>query len=81
MRIGEFAKRTGTSRRLLPCLDKPHTIYAPYVTPEMIATLQHEQARLTERVECLARNRDAIAHDLDTVLTVTSANTENMATT
>jgi hypothetical protein len=31
------------------------------VTPEMIAKLQREQARLSERIECLTRNRDAIA--------------------
>jgi hypothetical protein len=49
------------------------------VTPEMIATLQREQARLSERIECLTRNRDAIADYLDTVLSVKSANTENRA--
>ncbi|MEV6899176.1 MerR family transcriptional regulator [Amycolatopsis sp. NPDC051372] len=57
-------------QQLLPCLDKPHTIYAPFVTPEMIVTLQHEQARLSERIEFLTRNRDAIADYLGTVLTV-----------
>ncbi|WP_326837732.1 MerR family transcriptional regulator [Amycolatopsis rhabdoformis] len=64
-------------QQLLPCLDKPETIYAPFVTPEMIATLRREQARLSERVECLARNRDAIADYLGTVLRVTSADTES----
>ena len=34
--------------QLLPCLDKPQTIYVPDVTPEMIATLQREQAGLSE---------------------------------
>ncbi len=57
-------------QQLLPCLDKPQTIYVPYVTPEMVDTLQHEQARLSERIECLTRNRDAIADYLDTVLSV-----------
>jgi DNA-binding transcriptional MerR regulator len=65
--------------QLLPCLDKPQTIYVPNVTPEMIATLQREQARLSERIECLTRNRDAIAAYLDTVLSVKSANTESRA--
>jgi DNA-binding transcriptional MerR regulator len=64
-------------QQLLPCLDKPQTIYVPYVKPEMIATLQREQARLSERIECLTRNRDAIADYLDTVLSVKSANTES----
>ncbi|MDT0469868.1 MerR family transcriptional regulator [Streptomyces gibsoniae] len=67
-------------QQLLPCLDKPQTIYVPNVTPEMIATLQREQVRLAERIECLTRNRDAIADYLDTVLSVRSANTESMAT-
>jgi hypothetical protein len=34
----------------------------------MIATLRREHSRLSERIECLARNRDAIADYLDTVL-------------
>jgi DNA-binding transcriptional MerR regulator len=57
---------------LLPCLDRPQTIYVPNVTPEMIATLQREQARLSERIESLTRNRDAIADYLDTVIRVKS---------
>jgi DNA-binding transcriptional MerR regulator len=55
-------------QQLLPCLDKPQTIYASDVKPEMIATLQREQARLSQRIEFLTRNRDAIAGYLDTVL-------------
>ena len=65
--------------QLLPCLDKPQTIYVPDVTPEMIATLRRERDRLSERIEFLARNRDAIADYLDTVLSVKSANTERGA--
>ncbi|MEU1621155.1 MerR family transcriptional regulator [Streptomyces sp. NPDC005722] len=60
-------------KEILPCLDKPQTIYTPYVTPEMVATLRREQAGLSERIEFLTRNRDAIADYLDTVLRVTSA--------
>lgn len=63
-------------QQLLPCLDKPQTIYVPDVTPEMIATLQREQVRLSQRIEFLTRNRDAIADYLDTVLSVKSANRE-----
>jgi DNA-binding transcriptional MerR regulator len=59
--------------QLLPCLDTPDTIYVPDVTPEMIATLQREQAGLSQRIECLTRNRDAIAGYLDKVLTVKAA--------
>jgi DNA-binding transcriptional MerR regulator len=67
-------------RDLLPCLDQPQTIYVPDVTPEMTVTLQHEQARLSERIEFLTRNRDAIADYLDKVLSVKAANTEGSAT-
>jgi DNA-binding transcriptional MerR regulator len=63
-------------QQLLPCLDMPQTIYVPNVTLEMVATLRHEQARLSERIECLTRNRDAIADYLEQVLSVKSANDE-----
>jgi DNA-binding transcriptional MerR regulator len=64
-------------RQLLPCLDQPQSIYVPEVTPEMIATLQREQTRLTERIDCLARNRNAIADYLATVISVKAANNES----
>jgi DNA-binding transcriptional MerR regulator len=60
--------------QLLPCLDQPQTIYVPDVTPEMLDTLRHEQARLSERIDFLTRNRDAIANYVDKVLSVKSAN-------
>jgi DNA-binding transcriptional MerR regulator len=47
-------------KQLLPCLDTPWTIYCPDPTPEMIATLERERDQMTRRIECLARNRDAI---------------------
>ncbi|WP_436790409.1 MerR family transcriptional regulator [Yinghuangia sp. YIM S10712] len=58
-------------RQILPCLDKPRTIYFPDATPEMIATLQREQDRMTERIHCLTRNRDAIGEYLAAVLAYT----------
>ena len=67
-------------RQLLPCLDQPQTIYVPDVTPEMIATLRREQARLSERIEFLTRNRDAVADYLGKVLSVKASNAENRAT-
>lgn len=63
--------------QLLPCLDQPQTIYVPFVTPEMIDTLRHEQARLSERIDFLTRNRDAIADYVDKVLSVKVANSEH----
>ncbi|MEU7769343.1 MerR family transcriptional regulator [Nocardia sp. NPDC049190] len=67
-------------QQFLPCLDTPQTIYVPDVTTEMIATLRSEQAWLSERIECLTRNKDAIAGYLDKVLSVKSANNGGRAT-
>ncbi|MGW4488666.1 MerR family transcriptional regulator [Amycolatopsis sp. NPDC004368] len=61
-------------QELLPCLDKPKDIHVPNVTTEMIATLHREQARLSERIDFLTRNRDAIGDYLQAVLSVKSAN-------
>jgi DNA-binding transcriptional MerR regulator len=59
--------------QLLPCLDKSESVYVSDVTPEMVATLRREQARLSERIECLTRNRDAIADYVDKVVCVRAA--------
>lgn len=59
---------TRVIRQILPCLDKPRTIYFPDATPEMLATLRHERDRMTERIRFLTRNRDAIDEYLDAVL-------------
>ncbi|MFE5867307.1 MerR family transcriptional regulator [Streptomyces roseifaciens] len=56
-------------KQILPCLDKPRVIHFPDATPEMLATLELERDRMTERIECLIRNRDAVAAYLDTVRT------------
>jgi DNA-binding transcriptional MerR regulator len=55
-------------KQILPCLDKPRTIHFRDATPEMIATLEHERDRMTQRAACLLRNRDAIAEYLNEVL-------------
>ncbi len=54
-------------KQILPCLDKPRIIHFPDATPEMLATLEHERDRMTERIRCLTRNRDAVADYLDVV--------------
>ncbi|MFD3513590.1 MerR family transcriptional regulator [Streptomyces sp. NPDC058657] len=54
-------------KQILPCLDRPRTIHFPDATPEMLATLEAELERMTARVECLRRNRDAIAEYLEAV--------------
>ncbi|WP_039825358.1 MerR family transcriptional regulator [Nocardia testacea] len=51
-------------KQILPCLDKPRSIYFPDATPEMLATLEGERDRMTERIRCLERNRDAITEYL-----------------
>lgn len=58
-------------KQILPCLDKPHTIHFSDATPEMLATLQHERDQMTRRIECLARNRDAIDNYLAAVKALT----------
>ncbi|MDQ4110474.1 MAG: MerR family transcriptional regulator, partial [Actinomycetota bacterium] len=54
-------------KQILPCLDKPRTIHFTDATPEMLATLEHERDRMTERIDFLTRNRDAINEYLDAV--------------
>ncbi|MFI6777135.1 MerR family transcriptional regulator [Nocardia sp. NPDC050412] len=54
-------------KQILPCLDKPRTIYFPDATPEMLATLERERDRMSDRISCLSRNRDAIAEYLEAV--------------
>jgi DNA-binding transcriptional MerR regulator len=60
-------------KQILPCLDKPRTIHFPDATPEMLSTLETELERMTARVECLRRNRDAIAGYLEAVRPVVAA--------
>ncbi|MCG3043861.1 MerR family transcriptional regulator [Streptomyces sp. S1A] len=54
-------------RQILPCLDKPRAIHFPDATPEMLATLEEERDRMTARIRCLTRNRDAITEYLEAV--------------
>lgn len=54
-------------KQILPCLDKPRAIHFPDATPEIVATLELERDRMTERIECLIHNRDAIADYLKIV--------------
>ncbi|MFE7590351.1 MerR family transcriptional regulator [Kitasatospora sp. NPDC057512] len=57
-------------KQILPCLDTldaPRTIHFADATPEMLATLESETDRMTRRIRCLTRNRDAIREYLDVV--------------
>jgi DNA-binding transcriptional MerR regulator len=53
-------------KQILPCLNMPGILYCPEdATPEMLAALEGERDRMTERIQFLTRNRDAIAAYLD----------------
>jgi DNA-binding transcriptional MerR regulator len=52
--------------QLLPCLDTG-VVHVRDATPETIATLERELDRMTVRIGCLTRNRDAVAGYLDAV--------------
>ncbi|CAM5273005.1 MerR family transcriptional regulator [Streptomyces tanashiensis] len=54
-------------KQILPCLNKPRMIHFPDATPEMLETLENERDRMTDRIRCLTRNRDAVAEYLDVV--------------
>jgi DNA-binding transcriptional MerR regulator len=55
-------------KQILPCLlNRPGTIHFEYATPEMLAVLEQERDRMTERIRCLERNRGAISEYLATV--------------
>ncbi|GGO63472.1 MerR family transcriptional regulator [Nonomuraea cavernae] len=47
-------------RRILPFLDRPGEIHPGCLSDEVAALLKEEADRITQRVECLSRNRDAI---------------------
>jgi DNA-binding transcriptional MerR regulator len=48
--------------KILPCLTVPGILYCPEdASPEMIAALETERERLTDRITFLTGNRDAIA--------------------
>lgn len=53
-------------RAVLQCLASPRApIVFEGVTPETVAALEHELDRLTERIDVLTRNRDAVASYLN----------------
>lgn len=47
-------------KQILPCLDKPRSIHFPDATPEMLGLLAAERDKLSERIDVLVRNRDAM---------------------
>jgi hypothetical protein len=62
---------------ILPCLDQPRQIVVEDAEPELLELLAAERDRVTDRIECLARNRDAIASYLDAVSEATNQRRSN----
>lgn len=54
-------------KQILPCLDKPRTIVVEDADPELLTLLARERERMTHRIDCLTRNRDAIDSYMDAV--------------
>ncbi|CAM5437049.1 MerR family transcriptional regulator [Streptomyces aurantiogriseus] len=54
-------------KQILPCINDPRAIHVSDPTPETIATLEDERRRMTDRIECLLRSRDAISNYLEAV--------------
>jgi DNA-binding transcriptional MerR regulator len=57
---------TRVIKQILPCLTTG-AVHVSAPTPETIAILEREHARMSARIECLTRNRDAIADYLAAV--------------
>ena len=56
---------------ILPCLEQPRQIVVDDAEPEVLELLAAERDRMTNRIQCLARNRDAIASYLNAVAEAT----------
>ncbi|HEY7593733.1 MAG TPA: MerR family transcriptional regulator [Actinophytocola sp.] len=54
-------------REILPCLDDPCSIHVTDATPELIADLERHRDQMDAKIQCLARNRDAISAYLSAV--------------
>ncbi len=52
---------------ILPLLDSPRTIHLTGPATELIDALEHHRGLLDARIQCIARNRDAITRYLDAV--------------
>ena len=55
---------TAIIREILPCLEDPATIRVRDPAPELLAALERRRDQLDARIQCLARNRDAITRYL-----------------
>ena len=69
----EVGLPTRVIKQILPCLNRPRVIQFDDATPEVIAMLEAERDRMTERANFLLRNRDAITEYLDAVRAAAAA--------
>jgi DNA-binding transcriptional MerR regulator len=68
---------TDIVRRILPVLEHPGQIAVhPDCLPETGALLREEAERIQRRIDCLARNRDAILGYLDAIRSLSASRTE-----
>ena len=51
---------TAIIREILPCLEDPATIRLRDPSPDVVAALERRRDQMDARIQCLARNRDAI---------------------
>ena len=58
---------TAIIREILPCLEDPATIRLRDPAPEVVAALERRRDQMDARIQCLARNRDAIIRYLATL--------------
>ncbi|MBF6179526.1 MerR family transcriptional regulator [Nocardia otitidiscaviarum] len=54
-------------KQILPCLDNPADIHFADATPEIIATLEDQRDRMSQRIDLLTRNRDAMTRYLESL--------------
>ncbi len=59
-------------RQILPCLGKPREIVVEDADPALLTLLAQQRDRMTLRIDCLIRNRDAIDGYIDAVSEATA---------
>jgi DNA-binding transcriptional MerR regulator len=69
----EVGLPTRVIKQILPCLNRPRVIQFDDATPEVLAMLEAERDRMTERAHFLLRNRDAITEYLAAVRAAAAA--------
>jgi len=58
---------TAIIKDILPLLDGTGTIHVTGPAAELVAALEQHRAQLDARIQCIARNRDAITGYLDAI--------------